>query len=94
MALEHWPGPLTLVLRRHVRLPDWVGDGERGTVAVRIPDHPVVLDLLAACESRVRDTAKCLGLSTAHLSKFIRNDPKLWKRVNEMRTAVGAKPLR
>lgn len=48
MALEHWPGPLTLVLRRHVQLPDWVGDGERGTVAVRIPDHPVALDLLAA----------------------------------------------
>jgi tRNA threonylcarbamoyl adenosine modification protein (Sua5/YciO/YrdC/YwlC family) len=48
MALQHWPGPLTLVLRRHVELPDWVGDGERGTVAVRIPDHPVALDLLAA----------------------------------------------
>jgi L-threonylcarbamoyladenylate synthase len=48
MALEHWPGPLTLVLRRHVQLPDWVGDREHGTVAVRIPDHPVALDLLAA----------------------------------------------
>ena len=48
MALRHWPGPLTLVLRRHIELPDWVGDGERGTVAVRIPDHPVALDLLAA----------------------------------------------
>ncbi len=48
MALRHWPGPLTLVLRRHVALPEWVGDGERETVAVRIPDHPVTLDLLAA----------------------------------------------
>jgi len=53
-----------------------------------------VLDLLAAYETRVRDTAKHLGLSTAHLTKFIRNDPKLWKRVNEMRTGKGAKPLR
>lgn len=48
MALQHWPGPLTLVLRRHVELPDWVGDGELATVAVRIPDHPVALDLLSA----------------------------------------------
>jgi len=53
-----------------------------------------VLDLLAACETRARDTARCLGVSTAHLTKFIRNDPKLWKRVNEMRAAAGAKPLR
>ena len=48
MALRHWPGPLTLVLRGHVELPDWVGDREKGTVAVRIPDHPVALDLLSA----------------------------------------------
>ncbi|MDF1594988.1 MAG: L-threonylcarbamoyladenylate synthase [Acidimicrobiia bacterium] len=48
MALRHWPGPLTLVLRRHVELPDWVGERERGTVAVRIPDHPVALDFLSA----------------------------------------------
>ena len=47
MAVRHWPGPLTLVLRRHIELPDWVGDREKGTVAVRIPDHPVALDLLA-----------------------------------------------
>lgn len=48
MALRHWPGPLTLVLRRHVELPEWVGERERGTVAVRIPDHPVALDFLSA----------------------------------------------
>ena len=29
-------------------MPNWVGDDELGTVAVRIPDHPVVLDLLSA----------------------------------------------
>ncbi len=48
MALRHWPGPLTLVLKRHIELPEWVGDSELGTVAVRIPDHPVALDLLSA----------------------------------------------
>ena len=48
MALRYWPGPLTLVLRRRFGVPDWVGDDELGTVAVRIPDHPVVLDLLSA----------------------------------------------
>lgn len=59
--------------------------------------YPVVselLDVLDTCRARVRDTAKCLGLSTANLIKFIQNDPKLWKRVNEMRTAAELKPLR
>jgi hypothetical protein len=59
--------------------------------------YPVVcelLDVLAACQSRVREAAKCVGVSTGSLTKFVRTDPKLWKRVNEMRAADGLKPLR
>jgi len=43
-----WPGPLTLVLRRHARVPDATTAGQ-DTVALRIPDHPVALALLQAC---------------------------------------------
>lgn len=46
-ALRHWPGALTLVLRRRTVMPAWVGDPEGRTVGVRVPDHPVALDLLA-----------------------------------------------
>jgi hypothetical protein len=53
-----------------------------------------VLDVLAACRARVREAAKLLGVSTGHLVKFFRGDAKLWKRVNEMRAAAGARPLR
>jgi L-threonylcarbamoyladenylate synthase len=42
-----WPGPLTLVLRRHPRIPPEVAAG-RDTVAVRVPSHPVALALIAA----------------------------------------------
>ncbi len=42
----HWPGPLTLVLKRVPGLPVWMGDAQRDTIGVRIPDHPVALDLL------------------------------------------------
>ncbi len=47
-ALAHWPGALTLVLPRRTVMPPWVGDPARQTVAVRVPDHPVALALLAA----------------------------------------------
>lgn len=40
-----WPGPLTVVLRAHPSLHWDLGD-TNGTVALRVPDHPVALDLL------------------------------------------------
>ena len=42
---EFWPGPLTLVFRASPTLAWDLGD-TRGTVAVRMPLHPVALDLL------------------------------------------------
>lgn len=47
LAERFWPGPLTLVLRRGTRVP-LAATGGLDTVAVRVPDHPVALDLLAA----------------------------------------------
>lgn len=40
-----WPGPLTLVLPKNERIPDLVTAG-LSTVAVRMPDHPVALELI------------------------------------------------
>lgn len=53
-----------------------------------------ILDVTAACEMKVSSAAALLGISTANLVAFLRNDPGLWRRVNEMRTAAGHKPLR
>jgi tRNA threonylcarbamoyl adenosine modification protein (Sua5/YciO/YrdC/YwlC family) len=43
---ELWPGPLTLVCREQPSLHWDLGD-TRGTVAIRMPDHPLALDLLS-----------------------------------------------
>ena len=42
---EFWPGPLTLVLPKAKAVPGIVTAG-RGTVAVRVPAHPVALKLI------------------------------------------------
>jgi len=42
---EFWPGALTLVCHAHTSLQWDLGD-TRGTVAVRMPDHPVALEVL------------------------------------------------
>jgi len=45
LAARFWPGPLTLVLPRSAAVPDEVTAG-LGTVAVRMPSHPVAKALL------------------------------------------------
>ena len=42
---KFWPGPLTVVCTQQSSLRWDLGDS-RGTVAVRMPDHPVALELL------------------------------------------------
>jgi L-threonylcarbamoyladenylate synthase len=46
LAGQHWPGPLTLVLGRSPDLPQWLGNRERDSIGVRVPDHPTTLELL------------------------------------------------
>ncbi|MFD2936371.1 L-threonylcarbamoyladenylate synthase [Spirosoma flavum] len=45
LAETFWPGPLTLLLPKRDLIPDLVTAG-LSTVAVRIPNHPLTLDLL------------------------------------------------
>jgi L-threonylcarbamoyladenylate synthase len=47
LAAAFWPGPLTLVLERNERASDVVTGGQ-DTVALRVPAHPLALEVLAA----------------------------------------------
>jgi L-threonylcarbamoyladenylate synthase len=48
LAQRWWPGPLTLVLPKAPQIPDIVTAG-LPTVGVRVPAHPVALELIEAC---------------------------------------------
>lgn len=73
------------------------GDG-RLVVGRRSEAYPRVvselLDVLAGYGMRIGDVSGKLGVSTAHLVKFIQKDPKFWQRVNELREKADLKPLR
>ncbi|MFD2569254.1 L-threonylcarbamoyladenylate synthase [Spirosoma soli] len=49
LAEAFWPGPLTLLLPKRDLIPDLVTSG-LPTVAVRIPGHPMTLDLLRSID--------------------------------------------
>ncbi len=52
LADAYWPGPLTLILKRQRRVPDAVTGGQ-DTVGLRVPGHPVALELLARFASGI-----------------------------------------
>ena len=45
LAAAFWPGPLTLILKRRPAVPDAVTGGQ-DTVGLRVPNHPLALQLL------------------------------------------------
>jgi L-threonylcarbamoyladenylate synthase len=65
LAERFWPGPLTLIVERAEFVPDHVTGG-RSTVALRVPDHPMALELL----ERVAD-----GVAAPSANRFGRVSP-------------------
>lgn len=74
LAKAFWPGPVTLILRKHEMVPDGITAGEN-TVAIRIPDHPLTLSLL-------RRTGFPLAAPSANPYNYI--SPVTAQQVNEM----------
>lgn len=48
LARRYWPGPLTIVVRKSPSIPGEVTAG-LDTVGLRMPAHPVALELIRAC---------------------------------------------
>ena len=64
LVKELWPGPLTIVCRQQPSLQWDLGD-TRGTVAVRMPDHEVALELLARTGPLAVSSANKSGMPAA-----------------------------
>lgn len=47
LAIAYWPGPMTLILERSLLAEDFVTGGQ-DSVGLRVPSHPVALELLKA----------------------------------------------
>ena len=73
LAKHFWPGPLTLVLPKKGVVPDIVTAGLT-TVAVRIPAHPVALDLIREAQ---------VSIAAPSANRFGRLSPTCAAAVNE-----------
>lgn len=64
LIAELWPGPLTIVCRQQPSLQWDLGD-TRGTVAVRMPEHEVALELLGRTGPLAVSSANLTGKDAA-----------------------------
>ncbi len=73
LAKHFWPGPLTIVLKKHPDVPMEVTGGQN-TVALRVPNHPVALSVLQAFGS---------GIAAPSANRFCRISPTQASHVEE-----------
>lgn len=75
LAAACWPGPLTLVVRRRRGVVGDRATGGRDTVGVRVPDHPLALELLQAFGSGVAaPSANRFGRVSPTTAAHVRTD--------------------
>ena len=78
LAEAFWPGSLTLVLKKNEAIPDLITAG-KDTVAVRIPNHPVTLQLLKTLDFPLAaPSANPFGsispTKPEHVARYFKND--------------------
>jgi len=73
-----WPGALTLIVKKKLDLPGWVGGHPHNhthTIGVRIPSHPVALAFLKAAECPVAaPSANKSGRPSPTTIKHVKDD--------------------
>lgn len=74
LAEAFWPGPLTLILKRAAAVPYAVTGGQE-TVGVRVPAHPLALDLLRAYAQAGGGRDGMCGVAAPSANRFGRISP-------------------
>lgn len=70
---KFWPGPLTLVFRKRVAVPGSVSGG-LDTLAVRMPRHPMALELIQLAGPLVGPSANLSGRPSPTTAAHVRQD--------------------
>jgi L-threonylcarbamoyladenylate synthase len=80
LAEAFWPGPLTMILKRTALAPDAVTGGQ-DTVGLRVPGHPLALQLLRAFAAADRQGGG--GIAAPSANRFGRISPTEAAHVRE-----------
>ena len=81
LAKTFWPGSMTLVLKKQKNIPDMITAG-KDTVAVRVPNHPLTLELLQRlpfplAAPSANPFSSISPTKPAHVERYFKNDIKM-----------------
>jgi len=82
LAEAFWPGPLTLILKRAAAVPKVVTGGQ-DSVGLRVPAHPLALDLLRAYARAGGGLSGMCGIAAPSANRFGRISPTAAAHVRE-----------
>ncbi|MBK7356106.1 L-threonylcarbamoyladenylate synthase [Propionivibrio sp.] len=89
LAEAFWPGPLTLILKRSPEAPNAVTGGQE-TIGVRVPAHPLALDLLRTYAQAGGGRGGMCGIAAPSANRFGRISPTTAAHVHqELGESVG-----
>lgn len=74
LAEAFWPGPLTLILKRAPGVPSAVTGGQE-TIGLRVPAHPLALDLLRTYAQAGGGRGGMCGIAAPSANRFGRISP-------------------
>mgnify|MGYP001131820698 FL=1 len=70
LAVQFWPGPLTMVVPKNLRLPDVLSQND--SVGVRMPDHPIALALLRLIGPLAVTSANRSGMDNTNTAEEVK----------------------
>lgn len=82
LAEAFWPGPLTLILKKQAWVPDAVTGGQ-DTVGLRVPGHPVAIELLRRFAAAGSGEKSKGGIAAPSANRFGRISPTTAAHVQE-----------
>lgn len=73
LAKQYWPGPLTMILKKKLHIPDSL-TGAKPTIGLRCPNHPITQEILAQFpQGLAAPSANPYGKEPAINTKMVRD---------------------
>ena len=89
---EFWPGPLTLILKKHPKIPSLI-TGNKDTIAVRYPNHPLLNNILNELNEPIISTSANISGQTNISNKLMQTIDFTHGKIEQINTNVLASTI-
>lgn len=87
-----WPGPLTLILKKHPTIPSLI-TGNKHTIAVRYPNHPILNNILNELNEPVISTSANISGQICISNKLMQNIDFTYGKIDQINSEVLASTI-